>query len=127
LPRLSDITPSPRHYVTGSAGTSRPAGRRIDMGPFRGHFDHKEASMKLRALSYAVLVASVLGLAGCGSYYMVRDPATGMRYYTSDIDTPGSAGTLRFKDARTSRDITLQNSEVIEISKDEFNRQTGRY
>jgi hypothetical protein len=83
--------------------------------------------MKLRALSYAVLAGSVFALAGCASYYMVRDPSTGTRYYTSDIDTPGSAGTVRFKDARTSREITLQNSEVTSISRDEFERQTGKY
>lgn len=61
-------------------------------------------------------------LAGCSSYYMVRDPATGTTYYTSDIDKPGGAGTVRFKDGRTNRDVTLQNSEVREISRDEYER-----
>lgn len=60
-------------------------------------------------------------LAGC-SYYMVRDPGTGATYYTSDIDTPGSAGTVRFKDDRTKKEVTLQNSEVREISRSEYER-----
>lgn len=64
--------------------------------------------------------AALLG--GCASYYAVRDPATGTTYYTSDIDTPGSAGTVRFKDGRTKRDVTLQNSEVREISRSEYDR-----
>src|SRR5262245_24968780 len=73
-------------------------------GPFRSR-----SHMQLRALSYAVLAGSLLALAGCNAYYMVRDPSTGMRYYTSDLDTPGGAGTVQFKDARTRRDVTLQN------------------
>jgi hypothetical protein len=83
--------------------------------------------MKLRALSYAVLAAGALALTGCSSYYMVRDTNSGMRYYTTDLDTPGGAGTVRFKDAQTNRSVTLQNSEVTEISRDEFRRGTGRY
>jgi hypothetical protein len=61
-------------------------------------------------------------LAGCSSYYMVRDPTTGTTYYTSDVDTPGGAGTVRFRDDRTKRDVTLQNSEVREISREEYDR-----
>ena len=61
-------------------------------------------------------------LAGCASYYMVRDPSTGTTYYTSDLDKPGGAGTVRFKDGRTNRDVTLQNSEVREISRSEYER-----
>ena len=80
--------------------------------------------MNLRTLGYLVIAVS---LTGCASYYMVRDPTTGTRYYTDDIDDPGRSGSIRFKDARTSREVTLQNSEVVEISRDEFERQTGKY
>jgi len=57
-------------------------------------------------------------LAGCGGYYQVRDPASSKNYYTEDIDKKGSAVT--FKDAKTGSDVTLQNSEIKEISKDDF-------
>jgi len=59
-------------------------------------------------------------LAGCGSYYVVRDPASSKNYYTEDIDKAGSA--VKFKDAKTGSAVTLQNSEVKEISKDEFTK-----
>jgi hypothetical protein len=78
--------------------------------------------MNLRHLSYAVLVASAALLAGCASHYMVRDPGSGTTYYTSDLDTPGRAGTVRFKDGRTDKEVTLQNSEVTPISRDEYRR-----
>lgn len=79
--------------------------------------------MKLRVLSYAVLVGCAVLISGCGSYYMVRDPGSGMTYYTKDLDTPGGAGTVQFKDGRTDREVTLQNSEVTPISRDEYRRQ----
>ena len=67
-------------------------------------------------------------LAGCfgGSYYMVRDPASGTAYYTTDVDKAGSAGAVKFKDKKTGSTITLQSSEVKEISKEEFAKQTAK-
>lgn len=62
--------------------------------------------------------ALMMLLAGCGSYYQVRDPASSKNYYTEDIDKSGSA--VKFKDAKTGSAVTLQNSEVKEISKDDF-------
>jgi hypothetical protein len=61
-------------------------------------------------------------LTACASYYQVRDPASGATYYTSDIDKPGGSGTVRFKDDRTRQQVTLQNSQVREISRDEYER-----
>jgi hypothetical protein len=79
-----------------------------------------ENSMNLRPLAYVALAGSASFLAGCGSYYMVRDPGSGNTYYTSDIDRPGGTGTVRFRDGRSDRQVTLQNSEVREISRDEY-------
>jgi hypothetical protein len=79
--------------------------------------------MNLRALTYVLLAGSAVLMAGCGSYYMVRDPGSGATYYTKDLDTPGGAGTVQFKDGRTDREVTLQNSEVTPISGDEYRRQ----
>jgi hypothetical protein len=79
--------------------------------------------MNLRSIANFLIVGScAVFLAGCASYYAVRDPGTGATYYTSDIDTPGGAGTVRFKDGRTNKQVTLQNSEVREISRSEYER-----
>ena len=59
-------------------------------------------------------------LAGCGgSYYRVNDPAGDRQYYTSDIDKT-KTGAITFKDEKSGNVVTLQSSEVKEISKDEF-------
>jgi hypothetical protein len=61
-------------------------------------------------------------LAGCGGYYAVRDPASSTQYYTTDVDKAGSTGAIKFKDAKTGSEITLQSSEVKEISKEDYNK-----
>jgi hypothetical protein len=61
-------------------------------------------------------------LAGCGTYYTVRDPASSTQYYTTDVDKAGSSGAVKFKDAKTGSEITLQSSEVKEISKEDYNK-----
>jgi len=55
---------------------------------------------------------------GCAHYYEVKDPATGNVYYTEDVDKEGSAAV--FKDSRTGQEITIQNSEIREIDKSDF-------
>jgi hypothetical protein len=69
--------------------------------------------------SCLVLVAALL-VAGCGgSYYKVTDPATGNEYYTEKVNERGS-GAVTIKDAATGDNVTLQNSHVTEVSKEEF-------
>jgi hypothetical protein len=59
-------------------------------------------------------------LAGCGgNYYRVNDPAGTKEYYTSDIEKT-KAGAITFKDEKSGSVVTLQSSEIKEISKDEF-------
>jgi hypothetical protein len=59
-------------------------------------------------------------LAGCGgNYYKVNDPAGERQYYTTDIDQ-SKAGSISFKDEKSGSKVTLQSSEVKEISEDEF-------
>ena len=59
-------------------------------------------------------------LAGCGgNYYRVNDPAGDKQYYTSDIEKT-KAGAITFKDEKSGSVVTLQSSEVKEISEDEF-------
>ena len=63
-------------------------------------------------------------LAGCfgGGYYSVRDPGSGAQYYTTDVDKTGTTGAIKFKDAKSGSQVTLQSSEVKEISKDEYTK-----
>lgn len=70
------------------------------------------------------LVAAAL-LAGCGSCYMVRDPSTGNTYYTDDVDRAGDAGAIRFKDEKSGKVVTLQQSEVKKIDKYEYRSGTA--
>jgi hypothetical protein len=59
-------------------------------------------------------------LAGCGgNYYRVNDPGGDRQYYTSDIKETRT-GAITFKDEKSGSMVTLQSSEVKEISKDEF-------
>lgn len=65
----------------------------------------------------------VVFLAGCASYYKVTDPASKNVYYTEDIDQM-KYGAVKFKDAKTGSDVTLQSSEVKEIDSKEFDEGT---
>jgi hypothetical protein len=79
--------------------------------------------MTFRLRLHGAAAACTVLLAACGgsgAYYMVRDPGSAKPYYTTDISTSGSA--LKFKDERTGNAITLQSSEVKEISKEEFTK-----
>jgi len=86
----------------------------------------KETHMIFRKKLLGAMVLMVL-LAGCfGSYYTVRDPASGTAYYTTDVGKAGGTGAVKFKDEKTGSTVTLQSSEVKEISKDEFAKQTKK-
>ena len=68
---------------------------------------------------------SIIALAcltvGCGShYYRVTDPASGKSYLTKKVDQTGGAGAIKFKDQRSGGRVTLQSSEVKEISEGEY-------
>lgn len=66
------------------------------------------------------LCASVL-VGGCSStYYKVTEPQSGKAYYTEKVDSIMGTGAVKVKDARTGSLVTLQNSEVKEISEKEY-------
>jgi hypothetical protein len=67
------------------------------------------------------MVCGMAGLlAGCGgNYYRVNDPAGDRQYYTTDIDKT-KAGSISFKDEKSGSVVTLQSSEVKQISEEEF-------
>ncbi len=64
-------------------------------------------------------------LASCGSYYKITEPTTQKVYYATDIDKVDS-GAVSFKDEITQKKVTIQNSEISEISKEEFNLKTAK-
>jgi len=71
-----------------------------------------------------VCLICVVFIVGCGSYYKVTDPASKSIYYTESIDQM-STGAVKFKDAKTGGEITLQSSEVKEIDSKEFKEATN--
>ena len=47
-------------------------------------------------------------------------PGTGKAYYTTEVNSAGSTGAVKFKDDRTGSVVTMQSSEVKEISSEEY-------
>ena len=74
------------------------------------------------SVKYGWFVVSLcvgLLVGGCATYYKVTDPQSGKEYYTKEIhNLNGSA--VRVKDARTGKNVSLQISEVKEISEKEY-------
>ena len=79
--------------------------------------------MKTRTVRVLLVAGLALVLAACGSYYKVTDPGSGRIYYTKEVDK-APAGAIRFEDAGTGSEVTLQSSEVKEITSDEFEGAT---
>jgi hypothetical protein len=71
----------------------------------------------------AVVLAALLCAVGCTNYYKVHDPTSGKTYYTTELRHRNS-GTATLTDARTGNKVTIQNSEIDKITKDEF--ETGK-
>ncbi len=75
-----------------------------------------------RHMRYGWLVVSLcvgLIVIGCASYYKVTDPQSGKEYYTEKVDTL-AGGAVKVMDTRTGSIVTLQNSQVKEISEKEY-------
>lgn len=72
------------------------------------------------------LVLGLLLLSGCGGYWMVTDPGTKNVYYTEEVQQSKSTGAVKFIDAKTGNAVNLQNSEVKEITADEFKAAVGK-
>ena len=71
----------------------------------------------------AALLLAVLS--GCTTYYMVTDPTAGKVFYTTDIDKEDS-GAISFTDEKSKQQVTLQNSQIKEISSDEYDKAIGQ-
>jgi hypothetical protein len=75
--------------------------------------------MRCRVLKIFVGCFILLFATGCTTYYRITDQATGRAYYTTDYDRTDSGG-VKFEDARTHATVTLQSSEITEVSRSEF-------
>jgi hypothetical protein len=88
-----------------------------------GTWSPKKEEMKMkrfRIMIWAVVpLAVALLVTACATYYKVRDPGTGNTYYTEKVKHE-SGGAATFKDARSGAEVTIQNSEVKEITKGEY-------
>jgi hypothetical protein len=73
---------------------------------------------------HSLLLSIVMLAGGCTTYYQIQDPESKSVYYADDIKTL-DGGAVRFTDARTGNEVTVQDSDIKEISKDEFD--TRRY
>jgi len=76
-----------------------------------------------RLLALGTIVALTISVFGCANYYKITDPQTGNVYYSQEIDEKDS-GAISFKDAKTKNSVTIQSSEVIEVTGDEFEAAT---
>jgi hypothetical protein len=65
-------------------------------------------------------------LSGCGGYWQVVDPATKNIYCTEEVKESKSSGAVKFIEAKTGKEVSLRNSEVKEISADEFKAGIGK-
>jgi uncharacterized protein YceK len=68
---------------------------------------------------YLLIALTAALLSGCSSYFMVKDSQTGKAFYTTSVSQKKGQAVVS-KDTASGAQITLQNSQVSEISKDEY-------
>jgi hypothetical protein len=81
--------------------------------------------MKRKLFIVALSIFVLLGISACGSYYMVKDIQSDKTFFTKEIEKE-KGGAVRFKDANTGSTVTIQNSAVKEINKEEFKANTAK-
>lgn len=76
--------------------------------------------MRKHLITALMVVGLTVQVAGCTTYYRVTDPGSGKTYYTTKVDDVGRGGAVKIKDDKTGGMVTLQSSEVKEISQEEY-------
>ncbi len=66
-----------------------------------------------------LFVVLALAAAGCTSYYIVKDPASGKTYFTTEVEQM-KGGAVKLKDQKTGAVVTIQNSEIREVDSGEY-------
>jgi hypothetical protein len=72
-----------------------------------------------RTARFCACLVLLLFAVGCTTHYRITDLPTGKTYYTTDIDRTYS-GAVRFYDEKTLSTVTLQSSEIVEITRGAF-------
>jgi hypothetical protein len=78
-----------------------------------------------RFVRFSTCLLMLLVVAGCTTYYRITDQSTRREYYTTDYDRTES-GAVRFHDDKSRANVTLQSSEIVEISSDTYRSETRR-
>ena len=84
----------------------------------------KETAGGERVVRIGTTLSVLLSLAavGCGSrFYIVNDPYTGKTYSTQNVDRFHS-GNISFKDEKTGKKVSIQNSEIQEVTGGEYQK-----
>ena len=68
----------------------------------------------------ALLVGGILAIS-CGgtNYYVIKNPATGQTYYTTEYKTLDN-GAIQLTDAKTQSQVTLPTSSIQKVDKSEY-------
>jgi hypothetical protein len=72
-----------------------------------------------RAARYYACFFALLFATGCTTYYRITDQPTRRTYYTTDFDRTDS-GAVRFYDEKSLSTVTLQSSEIVEITRRDY-------
>lgn len=79
--------------------------------------------MRKKVVLYLMSFVFMFVIFGCASYYKVVDPVSKKVYYADSIDKK-SNGAIQFKDQVSKNKVTLPQSEVMEITEDQFKADT---
>jgi len=77
--------------------------------------------MIVRTMGLGAVVVLAAMTVACSHYYKVSDPAGSKEYYTTEVEE-AMGGAIKIKDEKTGATVTLQSSEVKEISGEEFDK-----
>ena len=64
-------------------------------------------------------------MSGCTNYYQITYVSSKRTYYTTDYDRTDS-GAIQFEDARTRSNVTIQSSEIREVTRQQFEAETRK-
>lgn len=67
------------------------------------------------------LIVGMMLIMACGgtNYYVIKDPATGQSYYTTDYKKLDN-GAIELTDAKTNSTVTLPTSSIQKVEKSEY-------
>jgi len=74
----------------------------------------------LRLLLAAGILCGLMATGCSTKYYRVTDPGSGKTYYTNKFERVWQGGAVNFEDGQYGISVTLQSSEIKELSEGEF-------